>query len=46
MNGSASVEQCGQDLFNEVLRVADGKNVKAEIFGINNIGISRIRNYV
>lgn len=46
LNGSKSVEQCGKELFEEVLRVADGKKVKAELLGINDIGISRLCNYV
>jgi altronate dehydratase large subunit len=44
--GSKSVEECGKELFEEVLRVAEGKKVKAELLGINDIGISRLCNYV
>jgi altronate dehydratase large subunit len=33
LNGSATVDQLGQELLEEVMRIANGKKTKAEIFG-------------
>jgi len=41
-----SIEKLGQDLFDEVLKVANGKVTKAEALRINDIAIVRACNYV
>lgn len=41
-----TVEQMGAELLQEVVDVANGKLVKAEALGINDIAISRLCNYV
>jgi altronate dehydratase large subunit len=41
-----SVDEMGAELLQEVLAVANGKGVKAEILGFNDIAISRLCNYV
>jgi altronate dehydratase large subunit len=46
LTGGGSIEQLGQDLFDEVIRVANGKVTKAEALRINDIAIVRLCNYV
>jgi altronate dehydratase large subunit len=46
LTGSGSIEQLGRDLFDEVIRVANGKMPKAEALRINDIAIIRVCNYV
>ncbi|EIW20275.1 MULTISPECIES: UxaA family hydrolase [Pelosinus] len=41
-----SIEEMGAELLKEVLAVANGKVVKAEVLGFNEIAISRLCNYV
>jgi len=41
-----TVEEMGAALLQEVLDVANGKVVKSEVFGFNDIAISRLCNYV
>lgn len=44
--GTKSIEQMGAELLKEIVDVANGKVVKAEAFGFNDIAISRLCNYV
>ncbi|ABB15232.1 UxaA family hydrolase [Carboxydothermus hydrogenoformans] len=46
LRGEKSLEQLGEELFYEVLKVANGKKTKAESFGFSEIAISRLCNYV
>ena len=46
LTGKGSIDHFGQELFDEVLRVANGKVTKAEALRINDIGIVRACNYV
>lgn len=44
--GTKSIEEMGEELLEEIVAVANGKVVKAEAFGFNDIAISRVCNYV
>lgn len=44
--GTKSIEELGEELLNEIIAVANGKIVKAEALGFNDIAISRVCNYV
>ncbi|MHC6181295.1 UxaA family hydrolase [Clostridium sp. JNZ X4-2] len=44
--GTKSIEEMGEELLREIIAVANGKVVKAEAFGFNDIAISRLCNYV
>jgi altronate dehydratase large subunit len=44
--GTKSIEEMGGELLKEIIDVANGKVVKAEAFGFNDIAISRLCNYV
>ncbi|MCH3965986.1 MAG: UxaA family hydrolase [Clostridium sp.] len=46
IKGTKSIEEMGKELLNEIVAVANGKVVKAEAFGFNDIAISRLCNYV
>jgi altronate dehydratase large subunit len=46
IGGTKSIEEMGEELLNEIVAVANGKVVKAEAFGFNDIAISRLCNYV
>lgn len=44
--GTKTVEEMGEELLKEIIEVANGKVVKAEALGFNDIAISRVCNYV
>lgn len=44
--GTKSIEKMGKELLEEIIAVANGKVVKAEALGFNDIAISRVCNYV
>lgn len=44
--GTKSIEEMGEELLKEIIDVANGKVVKAEALGFNDIAISRVCNYV
>ncbi len=46
MDGSKTVTQMGAELLEELRLVANGKKTKAEVYGFNDIAISRLCNYV
>lgn len=46
IRGEKSVTEMGEELLQEVLDVANGKVVKSEALGFNDIAISRLCNYV
>lgn len=46
ISGTKSIEKMGEELLEEIMAVANGKVVKAEAFGFNDIAISRLCNYV
>jgi len=46
IRGEQTVSEMGEKLFNEVLEVSNGKQVKSEILGIRDFAISRLCNYV
>jgi altronate dehydratase large subunit len=46
ISGDATVEQLGEKLLEEVIKVAGGKVTKAEALGFNDFAISRLCNYV
>ncbi|WP_410512256.1 UxaA family hydrolase [Paenibacillus sp. BR2-3] len=46
IRGEKSVEQMGEELLNCVVEVANGTQPKAEFWGMSDIAISRICNYV
>lgn len=42
VDGNETIQQVGQRIFEEMIRVASGKRTKAEILGHNDFGIQRI----
>lgn len=44
--GEKSLEECGLDLFEEVIQVANGKLTKAESLGYTEMAIARLCNFV
>ncbi|MHC6178818.1 UxaA family hydrolase [Clostridium sp. JNZ X4-2] len=46
ISGEKTIEQLGENLLNEVIKVANGKVTKAEALGFNDTAISRLCNYV
>lgn len=44
--GEATLDELGRKLLEEVLKVAEGKETKAEVLGYNEIAIMRAANYV
>lgn len=42
IDGSENIQEVGQRILNEMIRVASGKKTKAEILGHNDFGIQRI----
>jgi altronate dehydratase large subunit len=46
ITGEATLEELGKKLFTEVLEVANGKVTKAEVFKMNDVGMSRLCNNV
>lgn len=46
IRGEKSVEQMGEELLDFVIDVSNGKPSKAELFGMSDIAISRLCNYV
>jgi altronate dehydratase large subunit len=46
IRGEKSVEQMGEELLNYVVQVANGDQPKAELYGMSDIAISRLCNYV
>jgi len=45
ISGEKTVEQLGEELLEMVIDIANGKQTKAEILGMNEIAISRLCNY-
>ena len=41
LEGSKTVEEVGQEVYDEMIRVANGKRTKAEVFGFSEFGIWR-----
>ena len=41
LDGSKTVEQVGEELFNEVVEIINGKKTKPESFGFNEFGVRR-----
>ena len=41
-----SLEKLGQEFFDLLLQVANGRKTKAELLGFMEIGIARVCNYV
>ena len=48
LEGKISIDQLGEDLFKEIISVANGKKTKAEVygFGFTETVMSRICDYV
>lgn len=43
--GEKTVDQLGEELLRELIEVANGKQTRAELLGINEVAISRLCNY-
>ncbi len=46
LTGEKTIDQRGEDLFNEMLKVANGKVTKAEAFGFNECSMQRICKFI
>lgn len=46
LTGEKTIDQRGEDLFNEMLEVANGKVTKAEAFGFNECSMQRICKFI
>ena len=44
--GKISIEEASNNLFNEIIKICNGKKTKAEIFGFSDIAINRICKYI
>lgn len=45
ISGEKTIEELGEELFEEVKKVADGKKSKAEALGFNDISMARVCNF-
>lgn len=46
IDGKMTIDQCGEELFNEFMEVANGKVTKAEAFGFNECSMQRICKFI
>lgn len=46
IDGTMSIDECGEELFKEYLEVANGKVTKAEAFGFNEFSMQRICKFI
>ena len=45
ISGEKTIEELGEELFEEVKKVVDGKKSKAEALGFNDISMARVCNF-
>ena len=46
LKGDKTIDECGKDLFDELMEVVNGKVTKAEAFGFNECSMQRICKFI